>query len=118
MSELAWLEDVEDKDFDAAYDYLSLRFDAATASRIVKDMRHAKLERRRANDILRACGRDPLPLDDPGVRRTLTKIMRGKPLSPILVASAHVGGDIADGYHRVSAVYHLDPFESVPLRIG
>jgi hypothetical protein len=28
------------------------------------------------------------------------------------------GADIADGYHRVSLAYNIDPFISVPLRLG
>jgi hypothetical protein len=28
------------------------------------------------------------------------------------------GADIADGYHRVSLAYNIDPFMSVPLRLG
>lgn len=67
---------------------------------------------RRANDILRACRLDALPLDDPGVERCLRKVLKGKRLSPVLVAD----GDIADGYHRVSLAYRLDPFTEVPLR--
>ena len=73
---------------------------------------------RRANDILRACGLTALPLDDPGVRRDLLKAVSGQRLSPVLVVSTGDGADIADGYHRVSLAYHLDPFGDVPLRIG
>ena len=28
------------------------------------------------------------------------------------------GADIADGYHRGSLAYNIDPFMSVPLRLG
>jgi hypothetical protein len=27
-------------------------------------------------------------------------------------------GDIADGYHRVSLAYALDPYADIPLKIG
>ena len=69
---------------------------------------------RRANDILRATRRDALPLSDPGVLRDLKKVLAGEQLSPILVAE----GDIADGYHRVSLAYALDPYADVPLKLG
>jgi hypothetical protein len=59
-----------------------------------------------------------LPLDDSGVRRDLINAVSGKRLSPVLVVSTSHGGDIADGYHRVSLAYHLDPFGAIPLRIG
>ena len=67
---------------------------------------------------LRACNLVALPLDDAGVRRDLLNAVSGKRLSPVLVVSTGDGGDIADGYHRVSLAYHLDPFGDVPLRIG
>ncbi len=113
-----WLDDVADHDFDAAMAYLSLKLDEKQASAAVGRLRKAEITSRRANDILRACSLVALPLDDPGVRRDLLNAVSGKRLSPVLVVSTEDGGDIADGYHRVSLAYHLDPFGDVPLRIG
>jgi hypothetical protein len=48
----------------------------------------------------------------------LTKVAEGKKLSPILVVSFDDGAEIADGYHRVSLAYALDPFGTVPLRLA
>ncbi len=115
---LRWLDDVAAHDFDAALAYLSLKLDERQAAAAVGRLREAEVSRRRANDILRACSLVPLPLDDPGVRRDLFNAVSGKRLSPVLVVSTGHGGDIADGYHRVSLAYHLDPFGDVPLRIG
>jgi len=70
------------------------------------------------NDILRACRREPLPLNDPGVLRDLVKLASGEKLSPVLVMSFDEGADIADGYHRVSLAYALDPFAAIQLRIA
>ncbi len=115
---LHWLDDVAAHDFDAAVAYLSLKLDAKQAKTAVGRLRKAAVTRRRANDILRACNLVALPLDDPGVRRDLLNAVSGRRLSPVLVVSTGDGGDIADGYHRVSLAYHLDPFGDVPLRIG
>ena len=115
---LQWLDDVAAHDFDAALAYLSLKFDKKQAVAAIGRLRRAAVTRRRANDILRACSLEPLPLDDPGVRRDLLNAVSGKRLSPVLVVSTGDGRDIADGYHRVSLAYHLDPFGDVPLRIG
>ena len=115
---IRWLDDVADHDFDAASAYLSLKLDEKQAAVAVRSLRKAKVTWRRANDILRACSLVALPLDDPGVRRDLLNAVSGKRLSPVLVVSTDDGGDIADGYHRVSLAYHLDPFGDVPLRIG
>jgi hypothetical protein len=117
-SPIAWLDDVADHDYDAAYNYLSLKFDEKRAGDIVQRMKQAKLTSRRANDILRATGLPPLPLTDPGVKRDLLKLLNGEKLSPVLVCDQKAGADIADGYHRVSLAYNIDPFLAVPLRLG
>jgi hypothetical protein len=113
-----WLKDVADHDFDAAYAYLSMQFDDVTTKVLVASLRKAKITERRANDILRACGRDPLPITDPGVLHNLLKVARGEPMSPVLVVNHGVDSDIADGFHRISLVYSLDPFGMVPCRIA
>jgi hypothetical protein len=114
---IEWLKDVVDHDFQSAYDYLSLRLDADRAKLAVKALRKAEVTTRRANDILRACGYAALPLSDPGVHKDLLKSGQKK-LSPVLVVSFAHGGDIADGFHRVSLAYNLDPYGDVPLRVA
>ena len=61
-------------------------------------------------------GAMPLPLPDPGVLNDLKKVLAGEKLSPILVAEA----DIADGHHRVSLAYALDPYagRAAQARLG
>jgi hypothetical protein len=113
-----WLDDVAEHDFVAAEAYLSLRLDLAEVRELVKRLRATPVTTRRANDILRACDREALPLNDPGVGRDLLKAVSGEKLSPILFVTLRDGADIADGYHRVSLAYHLDPFADVPLRIA
>jgi len=116
---LHWLPEVEEHDYAAALDYLSLKLDPTRAASMVAALRGRPApEMRRANDILRACGLPPLPRSDPGVARHLTKEGSRKPLSPVLVVSFDDGGDIADGYHRVSAAYQTDPYTLVPARIA
>ncbi|HXW43457.1 MAG TPA: hypothetical protein VEL03_01635 [Streptosporangiaceae bacterium] len=117
-SPIAWLDDVVKHDYDAAYNYLSLKLDERRASEVVDGLKKAKVTQRRANDILRATGLPPLPLTDPGVKRDLLKLLSGEKLSPVLICDQKVGADIADGYHRVSLAYNIDPFMSVPLRLG
>jgi hypothetical protein len=117
-SPIAWLDDVADHDYDSAHNYLSLKYDEERAGEMVRRMKKAKVTSRRANDILRATGLSPLPLTDPGVRRDLLKLLNGEKLSPVLVVAQKAGADIADGYHRVSLAYNIDPFLDVPLRLG
>jgi hypothetical protein len=117
-SPMAWLKDVADHDYEAAYNYLSLKLDPERATATVERLKKAKVTSRRANDILRATGLPALPLTDPGVQRDLLKLLHGEKLSPVLVYDQKQGNDIADGYHRVSLAYNIDPFLMVPLRLG
>jgi hypothetical protein len=111
---LRWKRDVDQHDYAAASSYLSIRFGEARAEKVAAELRKLPVISRRANDILRATGRTPLPLSDPGVLKDLKKVLSGLKLSPILVAEA----DIADGYHRLSLAYALDPYAVVPLKLG
>jgi hypothetical protein len=111
---LHWKKEVASHDYAAASSYLSIRFGEARAERVAARLRELPVITRRANDILRATGRDPLPLSDPGVLKDLKKVLSGQKLSPILVAES----DIADGYHRLSLAYALDPYAAVPLKLG
>ena len=115
---IRWKKDVVTQDFDAAEAFLSIRLNPDKAMRFVKRLKDTTLTERRANDILRASGREPLPLNDPGVLKDLVKVASGGKLSPVLVVSLDDGAEIADGYHRVSLAYALDPFAAVPLRIA
>jgi hypothetical protein len=117
-SPIKWLPDVAEHDYAAARNYLSIKFDEKRAGEAVDRMKKAKLTWRRANDILRATGLSPLPLTDPGIKRDLLTLLNGGKLSPVLVCDQKIGTDIADGYHRVSLAYNLDPFMDVPLRLG
>jgi hypothetical protein len=117
-SPITWLSDVADHDYESAFNYLSLKLDDKRATEAVDRMKKAALTARRANDILRATGLPALPLTDPGVRRDLLKLLNGERLSPVLIFDQKTGADIADGYHRVSLAYNIDPFMSVPLRLG
>jgi hypothetical protein len=74
-----------------------------------------------AKDILRAAGLPLLGMDDREVAKDLKKIDDGVALSPVLL----VRGDllsgrplqIADGYHRVCATYHVAESAVVPCRL-
>jgi hypothetical protein len=114
---IGWLDDVAEHDYAAAQAYLSLTLDERRADKVVAGLREAPLIFRRANDILRAARLEAAALDDPGVLKDLTKIIEGKRLSPVLLVRDANGTDIADGYHRVSLVYRVDPYGNVPLRL-
>jgi hypothetical protein len=114
VSYLQWKKDVEHHDYAAASGYLSIRFGESRAQEVSEKLQNLPVITRRANDILRATRRDALPLSDPGVLKDLKRVLAGEKLSPVLVAE----GDIADGYHRVSLAYALDPYADVPLKLA
>lgn len=114
---IKWADHVADHDYSAAEAYLSLKLDQEAVAKAVKRLRKAPLTTRRANDILRAAGLVPAPLDDPGVMKDLIKAIEGRQLSPVLVISSKKSADIADGFHRVSLVYRIDPYAEIPLKL-
>ena len=75
----------------------------------------------KAKDILRSSGLALLPADDQHVAADIAKVKAGKRLSPVLlVRGALARGfplQIADGYHRVCASYHLGENNDIPCRI-
>jgi hypothetical protein len=120
QSEL-WMDKPEAHDYAAAEDYLSLLCEPKQAAALAARLRRAKLVRRLAKDILRACNLATLPSDNPYVESDLKKVRKGKPLSPVLL----VRGDfrrgvpltIADGYHRICASWYIDEDAVIPCRI-
>jgi hypothetical protein len=113
-----WAPKVANHDYAAAEAYLSLKLAEPKVAKIAARLREAPLTTRRANDILRAAGLTAAPLDDPGVIKDMIKVVEGKPLSPVLVVSGKKRADIADGYHRISLVYRIDPYADVPLKLA
>ena len=114
VSYVQWKKDVAPHDYAAASSYLSIRYGESKAQEVSQKLKKLPVITRRANDILRATRRDPLSLSDPGALNDLKTVLAGEKLSPVLVAE----GDIADGYHRVSLAYCLDPYTEVPLKLG
>ncbi|MGW6423349.1 hypothetical protein ACWF82_11800 [Nocardia sp. NPDC055053] len=120
--QVQWKETPEEHDYPAAADYLELLGDTVVVEAIVAQLRSAPVVVKKAKDILRASQLEALTPDNPHVRKDLLKINEGKRLSPILL----VRGDcrknvpmlIADGYHRVCALYFADENAEIPAKIA
>lgn len=117
--EIKWLNEPEEHDYPAAQSYLSLLYDERTARSRVEDLRRAPVSTYKAKDIFRASGLSLLGISDGHVDTDQRKIRSGQPLSPLLLLrdSPHGSLIIADGYHRLCAVYSFDEDAIIPCKI-
>jgi hypothetical protein len=123
MSEVViWHQEPDEHDYPAAASFLSLIAGPATVTDLVTRLRAAPIVTQKAKDILRASRLPLLDKKNPHVATDLAKVGKGKPLSPILLVrgdfAAGLELQIADGYHRVCASYHLDENTDIPCRIA
>ena len=118
-NEIRWRRKPEDEDYPAALSYLMLLYAEADARTLEKRLRNAESVTFKAKDIFRASGLSLLGVSNYHVERDREKIRRGKPLSPLLLVRVpHMAKLIvADGYHRLCAVYSFDEDAQVPCRI-
>jgi hypothetical protein len=114
-----WLSEPEKHDYPAAESYLTLIYDEETAAKYAKALAAAPMTSFKAKDIFRASGLPLLGATNSHVRKNQKKIAAGKKLSPLLLVRDPVHGKliIADGYHRMCAVYSFDEDTSVPCKI-
>lgn len=117
--EMVWSEEVAAHDYLAAESYLALLFEPKQVRKLVKALRAAKPGRFKAKDIFRASGLSLLGISNFHVERDRRRIRRGRALSPILLVRDTVHGRVivADGYHRLCAVYGFDEDGWIPCRI-
>ncbi len=108
--DIQWQDEPEDHNYPAAQSYLNLIFEESVAGALVEKLRSAPLSGFKAKDILRASGLSLLPINNARVVRNHQKISTGIALSPVLLVrdSVHAKVILADGYHRLCAVYMLD----------
>lgn len=118
-TQIKWLDAPEEHNYPAAESYLSLIHDAQSASSIVQQLRHAPISGFKAKDIFRASGLSLLGVSNFHLEKDRQKILAGQALSPLLLKRDMANGRvvIADGYHRLCAVYGFDEDTVVPCKI-
>ena len=116
---IGWLATPENHDYPAAKSYLRLLFDESSAARFVKRLRNAKVIEFKAKDIFRASGHSLLGVSNSHVKKDKQKIEHGQELSPLLLVRDTRSSKliIADGYHRLCAVYMFDEDAVIPCKI-
>ena len=117
--EIKWLADPEDKDYPAAGSYLSLLYDEPAAAKYVEHLRKAPISKFKAKDIFRASGLSLLGISNSHLGHDREKVLAGRSLSPLLLvrATSNQKVIIADGYHRMCAVYSFDEDALIPCKI-
>jgi disulfide oxidoreductase YuzD len=118
-SKIKWLEQPEDHDYPAAHSYLNLIYDDPRAKRFTAALKKAPVMHFKSKDIFRAAQLPLLGKDNSHVARDREKIRGGQELSPLLLVRDTANGRliIADGYHRLCAVYSFDEDAVVPCKI-
>jgi hypothetical protein len=118
--DVKWLDEPEEHDFPAALSFLLLIYDKQAAAAHVNRLKLATVSEFKAKDIFRASGLSLLGVSNSHVKKDQEKIKSGHPLSPLLLIRDSANGKvvIADGYHRLCAVYSVDEDAIIPCKIA
>ena len=118
-TEIKWLADPEDHDYPAAASYLNLLYDDASVEKYVDQLRKSSISTFKAKDVFRASGLSLLGISNSHLEHDREKVLAGQSLSPLLLVRAPNSQKviIADGYHRMCAVYSFDEDALIPCKI-
>jgi hypothetical protein len=118
-ADIKWLAEPEEKDYPAAQSYLSLLHTETETIGLVRKLKDARVTQFKAKDIFRASGLPLTGVSNSHVTKDQQKIKDGKALSPLLLVRDANNGKviIADGYHRLCAVYTYDEDQLIPCKI-
>jgi hypothetical protein len=118
---VTWTPNPAERDYPAAESFLRLIAAPELISTCIQLLSQAPTEHQHAKDILRAAGLPLLAAEDSEVAADLKKVSKGVALSPILLIGGDLGTgrhlQIADGYHRVCASYHVNEDTDIPCRL-
>ena len=119
-SKIRWLAKPEPHDYPAALSYLRLLMDDKAADLQVVRLKRAPMSAFKSKDIFRASGLSLLGVSNSHVEKDLKKIKSKVPLSPLLLVRDVANGKVivADGYHRLCAVYACDEDAVIPCQIA
>ena len=116
---IKWLSKPQKHDYPAAQAYLRLTFEPPAAKNLIEKLQRAKITEFAAKDIFRASGLSLLGVSDSHVQEKRTRIIDKEALSPLLLCRDLERRKliIADGYHRLCAVYTFDEDAMIPCKI-
>ena len=114
-----WLKLPESHDYPAALSYLNLIYTFENAMLLTEQLKLERMTSFKAKDIFRASQLSLLGISNSHVKKNLKKIKNGEKLSPLLLVRDTENGKvvIADGYHRLCAVYVHHEDAEIPCKI-
>ncbi len=117
--EIRWLEQPRRHDYPSALSFLSLLYDEEHSKKLITRLKAAPISHFKAKDIFRASSLSLLGISNYHVKKDKAKIKQGIKLSPLLLVRNAPDGKviIADGYHRLCAVYSIDEDALIPCKI-
>jgi len=117
--EIKWEETSKEGNYVAATSYLSLIFSPAEVFHLITALKKAPVTEFCAKDVFRASGLPLLGISNHRITVDKKKIETGEKLSPILLVRQPTFGKvvIADGYHRMCALYYFDEKAMVKCKI-
>ncbi|HTB64200.1 MAG TPA: hypothetical protein VK737_11515 [Opitutales bacterium] len=118
-TKIIWAKVPQDHDYPAAASYLSLIYPPKTTKKLVKKLRRESMTEFHAKDVFRASRLPMLGRDNYHVKKVRAKILAGEKISPILLVRDEENSKvvIADGFHRMCAVYTFDEDAMLPCKI-
>lgn len=110
VKEIKWLADVEEHDYPAAESYLKLIYSDDKVADMITGFKTAPIVQFKAKDIFRASQLSQLGVSNLHVEKDRKKIQQEISISPLLLLRSESNGKvvIADGYHRLCAIYEFD----------
>jgi hypothetical protein len=117
--EIKWLDLPAEQDYTAAMSYLSLIYENKLAETFIDKLKFIGISNYKAKDLFRASNLSLLGISNSHVRKDARKIKTGEAISPLLLVRDKANGHviIADGYHRLCAVYRVDEDALIPCKI-
>lgn len=117
--QIKWLKEPEEHDYPAALSYLLLIYDEQKATNYVNELKLAPISEFKAKDIFRASSLSLLGISNSHVAKDQNQIKSGRDLSPLLLVRDSINGKviIADGYHRLCAIYSFNEDALISCKI-
>jgi disulfide oxidoreductase YuzD len=117
--QVKWQDDPDAHDYPAAESYLSLLYPRKVVCDLIAELHNRKTTEFKAKDIFRASGLSLLGISNYHVRSNVKKIKNGESLSPLLLVQDSRSNKlvIADGYHRLCAVYRVSEDQLIKCKI-